>query len=307
MSEDYLEHHGVKGMKWGVRKERSGGSASNRMINKPVKKTTISGRAAGSVTNALNAYNKVQVKRLKNKQTQLAEKQKLKDMEADAARKEQSSPAKKTSSAKTDPKTLTDAQLNDHISRLEREKKYRDLTATNADKVRERAKKVAGDIMADAAKKALTKYLSDAIYAGVTGGLQLPATKTKDGKDVPYEPSPLRKEKKAGGIADGVNSVLNNAQKISSETKAQRKADKAAKRERRAASRAKAFNAAADAMKNARARKAARHKPSSGRPEPIVVPGTFKATQRRPDRIPTSRLDSARKKKVGKDLVLRER
>lgn len=299
MSEDYLEHHGVKGMKWGVRKERSGGSASNRMLNKPVKKTTISGKAAGGVTNALNAYNKVQVKRLKNKQAQLIEKQKLKDMEAEAARKEQSSPAKKTSSAKIDPKTLTDAQLNDHISRLEREKKYQDLTATGADKVRERAKKVAGDIIADAAKKALTKYLSDAIYSGVTGGLQLPATKTKDGKDVPYEPSPLRKDKKAGGgLADGVNSVLNNAQKISSETKAQRKADKAANRERRAAGRAKAFKAAADAMKNARARKAARRKSSSGRPEPIVVPGTFKATQRRPDRIPTPRLEIESKKKV---------
>lgn len=298
MSENYLEHHGVKGMKWGVRKERSGGSASNRMINKPVKKTTISGKAAGGVTNALNAYNKVQVKRLKNKQAQLIEKQKLKDMEAEAARKEQSSPAKKTSSAKIDPKTLTDAQLNDHISRLEREKKYQDLTATGADKVRERAKKVAGDIIADAAKKALTKYLSDAIYSGVTGGLQLPATKTKDGKDVPYEPSPLRKDKKASGLADGVNSVLNNAQKISSETKAQRKADKAAKRERRAESRAKAFSAAASAMKNARARKAARRKSSSGRPEPIVVPGTFKATQRRPDRIPTPRLEIESKKKV---------
>lgn len=297
MSEDYLEHYGVKGMKWGVRKERSAGSTSNRMINKPVKKATISGKAAGGVTNALNAYNKVQVKRLKNKQAQLIEKQKLKDMEAEAARKEQSSPAKKTSSAKIDPKTLTDAQLNDHISRLEREKKYQDLTATGADKARERAKKVAGDIIADAAKKALTKYLSDAIYSGVTGGLQLPATKTKDGKDVPYEPSPLRKDKKSGGLADGVNSVLNNAQKISSETKAQRKADKAAKRERRAESRAKAFNAAASAMKNARARKAARHKPSSGRPEPIVVPGTFKATQRRPDRIPTPRLEIESKKK----------
>ena len=74
MNEDYLEHHGVKGMKWGVRKERSGGSASNRMLNKPVKKTTISGRAAGSVTNALNAYTHVQVKRIHHTHSALAEK-----------------------------------------------------------------------------------------------------------------------------------------------------------------------------------------------------------------------------------------
>ena len=306
MSEDYLEHHGVKGMKWGVRKDRSGGSATNRMVNTSVKKVALSSRAAGGVTNAMNAYSKVRVNRLNNKQDLLAEKQKLKDMEAEAARKEQSSPAKKTSSAKVDPKTLTDSQLNDHISRLEREKKYKDLTATNSDKVRERAKKVAGDIMADAAKKALTKYLSDAIYAGVTGGLQLPATKTKDGKDIPYEPSPLRKAKKktkdgSAGLADSVNSVINNAHKVSSEAKAQRKAAKAEKRERRAAGRAKAFDAAAGAMKNARARKA-----SPSRPEPVTVPGTFKATQTRPDRVPT-RLDRERKKKIGTDLVLRGR
>lgn len=298
MSEDYLEHHGVKGMKWGVRKERSGGSATNRMINTPVKKASLSSRAAGGVTSALNAYNKVQVNRLKNKQAQLAEKQKLKDMEADAARKELSSPAKKTSSAKIDPKTLTDAQLNDHISRLEREKRYQDLTATDGDRARQRAKEVAGNVIANAAQQALTKYLSEQIYSGVSGGLGIKKSAVKAAGE--------KSGSAAKNVSEGISGVLNTAHKISSDTKAQRKADKAERRERRAAGRAKAFGAAAGAMRNARARKASAPKASPSGPEPITVPGTFKATQTRPERVPT-RLELERKKKVGTDLVLRGR
>ena len=36
--EDYLCHHGVKGMKWGVRKDRRGGLPSSRKIRKQIKK-----------------------------------------------------------------------------------------------------------------------------------------------------------------------------------------------------------------------------------------------------------------------------
>lgn len=34
-SDSYLEHHGVKGMKWGVRKVHSAGSAIKQFVNRP--------------------------------------------------------------------------------------------------------------------------------------------------------------------------------------------------------------------------------------------------------------------------------
>lgn len=95
-----LAHHGVKGMKWGVRKSRP---TSKSAVAK--KKTTKSEPSAGR--KAINAM-------MEKRKTRKAEK-----AAAEAAKKVKRKPVSE----------MTDEELNAAIKRLQLEKQYKELTA----------------------------------------------------------------------------------------------------------------------------------------------------------------------------------
>lgn len=111
-----LVHHGVKGMKWGVRKDRSSSGSGKsttkkkRTTNKSTvakKKTTKSEPSAGR-----KAVNAMMEKRKARKAAKAAE---------EAAKKQKRKPVSE----------MTDDELNAAIKRLELEKKYKELSAYN--------------------------------------------------------------------------------------------------------------------------------------------------------------------------------
>lgn len=104
MDPNELYHHGVKGMKWGVRKARpSSGSRTTSVSNKKKIKSD------NFVKSFITKRNK-------------AKKQKLAVEQA----KQEATKAKKKSVSE-----MTDAELRERISRLEMEKKYKDLLKSN--------------------------------------------------------------------------------------------------------------------------------------------------------------------------------
>lgn len=104
MDPNELYHHGVKGMKWGVRKARpSSGSRTTSVSNKKKVKSD------NFVKSFITKRNK-------------AKKQKLAVEQA----KQEATKAKKKSVSE-----MTDAELRERISRLEMEKKYKDLLKSN--------------------------------------------------------------------------------------------------------------------------------------------------------------------------------
>lgn len=113
MNEDYLCHHGVKGMKWGVRKKRPQSSG---------------------ISSALSRRKEA---RAKAKAARKAEKKRLKEV-----RKENN----KTS--KVHIKDLTDAELQNKIRRLQMEKQYRDLKRDEVST----GKKLVGEILKTSGK-----------------------------------------------------------------------------------------------------------------------------------------------------------
>lgn len=122
--ENELYHYGVKGMKWGVRKARpkSGNSSKTKKLqtSSNSKKSMASSVYSGTKT----AVSKVVDKRKASKERKIAEEKALK------AKQEAEAKAKAEAERKKNPKNLTDDELRERISRLELEKRYRDLNAS---------------------------------------------------------------------------------------------------------------------------------------------------------------------------------
>lgn len=92
---DELMHHGVKGMKWGVRKDRRSGSSSGKSkLSKKIKK---------SINNKKKAKAKAKAKEAR---------------------------AKVKADQKKTVKDMSDTELRERIARLELEKRYKDLSAS---------------------------------------------------------------------------------------------------------------------------------------------------------------------------------
>lgn len=125
---DDIMHHGVKGMKWGVRRSQA---ALDRAAGRPVKKTTRADRRA--------------------KKKRLA-----------AAKKTSTKTKSGRSERKKNVRSLTDKDVESLIKRLENEKKLKSLIEKDVSP----GKSFAKTIMTDSGKKALTTIASGAMIYG---------------------------------------------------------------------------------------------------------------------------------------------
>lgn len=151
--EDFFEHHGIKGMRWGVRRDRSRVSTSSKTPEK-----TGTGKASTSAKPATKTV---------------------------STSKASSTPAKpSTPDAPSKPgvKELSDAELRAAIDRLNMEKQYSQLTATPAaTRKQNEGKRVVKEILLNVAKQSAQEILKTAATAA--GKQALSMALKKQGND----------------------------------------------------------------------------------------------------------------------------
>ena len=150
----FIEHHGVKGMRWGVRKRDSGGSTSSTSITK--RSTKKNG--------------KVEVgKASKHNVSEDAMKTKL----------------NKATAKKHSTNALSTAELQSLVNRMNLEQQYSKLTYKPS--MRDRAKKLIGKTMNDVAEKQAARLANHIIGQQLDKAFKIPKkeTKTKAKVEVP--------------------------------------------------------------------------------------------------------------------------
>lgn len=124
-TEDFLEHFGVKGMKWGVRKKRDS-SASD-----------AGGQNGGGKKNDTGPKDKWGRSLRKTKNTM-------------------------ASRVLANPKGMSDAELQARLKRIKMEREYEDLTKSDREKAFKAAQDFIADIMKDVAKNVATDTFTGA-------------------------------------------------------------------------------------------------------------------------------------------------
>lgn len=183
LSDDVLEHYGVRGMKWGVRKDRkkSGGGSSRKSSDK---KSIIKGVSGESVKKVASKASSTAVSKVKDFVKERKEKRQAAKAEAEKQKEKQKPLAdalekhKKQSSNTVNPKykDLTNDDLRALNERMRLEREYDDLTSarkkqnqTTSQKMANWAKETTVSVASDLAKQQMRKYgekiLSDAIKA----------------------------------------------------------------------------------------------------------------------------------------------
>ena len=138
-NENSLQHHGVKGMKWGVRKARpSSGSSKGRTTAK--KKKTSS-----SITTLFKK--KKAVKKTAEKKTEEPKKKSVKEM--------------------------SDAELREAINRMNLEKQYRDLHPQQVSKGKKFADRVLNNIIIPAGEDVAKQLVKSGMTKAVNKVLDL--------------------------------------------------------------------------------------------------------------------------------------
>lgn len=155
---DYLEHYGVKGMKWGVRKDGKpqgyqGGSGSSRK------------RKKSKVSDVLDPE-----KRAKRRLAKAKKNYRVSQAKAEAEALEKATKAASTNSASTSPKkassisSVSDDELRSAVARLELEKRYMTLVAERQPTSR---KAQIGKVVSKAANEAASEALKQGMKYGI--------------------------------------------------------------------------------------------------------------------------------------------
>lgn len=157
--DNFLEHYGVKGMRWGIRKDPSTGRSAL-------------GSAVRSVGgNAKKVAAKVSAARARAKEK--------KEAEASAPKKKTST----RSSSSTNTKLLSDQELRERIQRLEMERRYADLMKPSP-----KQKSMIQGVLQDAARETMKDVSKNLMGMAVGAGLSA-ATKGK----IQYKPGGKKK------------------------------------------------------------------------------------------------------------------
>lgn len=167
---DYLEHYGVRGMKWGVRKDGKpqgyqGGSGSSRK------------RKKSKVSDVLDPE-----KRAKRRLAKAKKNYRVSQAKAQAEALEKATKAASTNSASTSPKkassisSVSDDELRSAVARLELEKRYMTLVAERQPTSR---KAQIGKVVS----KAANEVASEALKQGMKYGIGV-AVKQATGADI---------------------------------------------------------------------------------------------------------------------------
>lgn len=158
-----LYHHGVKGMKWGIRRKRSSSETSGSSNPHAVISTSSSSSSGGHSTKK-NTTSTVKVtKQTKTKGTSVKQYSTEKPKSRRQLKKEAAVAAEKA--RKDELSRMSDKELRERINRLQMEKQYEQLTAspkqTNA------GAKFVKDILVNAGKQTLTNYTAKYMAKGV--------------------------------------------------------------------------------------------------------------------------------------------
>lgn len=170
---EYLAHHGVLGMKWGIRKDgkpqgwQGGAGKAAKKVGSGAKKV-----AKGTASAAVKSRAKIQQAQVKRNEKKALEEARLNELKLEDKRRRISSSysiASTTRSARTLSKhmdSLSDAELKQRINRLKLENEVRDLSA----KERERSRSWVSKTLEESAKNSVK---SVATYGMTKSGRKL--------------------------------------------------------------------------------------------------------------------------------------
>lgn len=137
MSDTYLKHYGVLGMRWGVRrnlnKDGSFTSQTKLRMNKPKSAKKMSDEELSSSVKRLNmerVHNQLSSQNRKKTKTEKAKK--VVDSTSTAVGQTKSLIKSQTKKEKLDLSNMTDQQLRERINRTNLERQYNDMFASQA-------------------------------------------------------------------------------------------------------------------------------------------------------------------------------